>query len=415
MKPHYADGGRGVGMADETCSTEGCGASVNARGLCRHHYNAWYRQVRQSGPLPPVVRAAAPCSEPGCARPAHARGLCNTHYSRVVTQPRRKRERAADAALRPEAPPKVCSVDDCERPHSGRGLCALHYRRQFGKPRQRRTWAENAVRNAERTLRNGGLLVPPVGLPYHPIARTCRSCGALVTTPPERLRRESGRLIPCPECQRRKMSRMRPHLIAVSRRQQAESAVTATGRYQEWTDAELEMVDRRDLSLSQIAATVGRTVYAVRMKRAQRAANEAGRVRHGLFGYNAQGCRCDTCTAARDNQRERVRSGKGTHPLGGWNSECPCESCRQMHKAVSLARYREMQRETVPAASRNGYEWTGPELEIVARGDLTVREAALLLGRTYAAVASVRERLRTDPRKARLAGLSTTVARRAER
>lgn len=62
---------------------------------------------------------------------------------------------------------------------------------------------------------------------------------------------------------------------------------------------------------------------------------------------------------------------------------------------------------TLDAAHRWGYVWTGPELEIVTRSDMTVREIAAALGRTYSAVARMRALVKTDPRKAKLAGLSS--------
>jgi hypothetical protein len=70
-----------------------------------------------------------------------------------------------------------------------------------------------------------------------------------------------------------------------------------------------------------------------------------------------------------------------------------------------------VQAETTDAARRHGYVWTGPELEIVARDDLTVKQIALMLGRTYTAVEKARERIRRDPRADFLAGLARQPAR----
>lgn len=58
--------------------------------------------------------------------------------------------------------------------------------------------------------------------------------------------------------------------------------------------------------------------------------------------------------------------------------------------------------------------WTGPELEIVARTDLTAREAAVMLGRTLYAVKHQRKAIRNDPRKARLADVVGEVAERGD-
>lgn len=62
--------------------------------------------------------------------------------------------------------------------------------------------------------------------------------------------------------------------------------------------------------------------------------------------------------------------------------------------------------ETRQSARRHGYQWTGPELEIAARDDLSVKEAALMLGRSFYAVETARKKLRAgDPKTTWLAGL----------
>lgn len=70
--------------------------------------------------------------------------------------------------------------------------------------------------------------------------------------------------------------------------------------------------------------------------------------------------------------------------------------------------------ETTPTAARSGYEWTGPELEVAARPDLTARQAAEMIGRSYYAVKRARWRINMDPRKARLADVPGPVADRAD-
>lgn len=57
---------------------------------------------------------------------------------------------------------------------------------------------------------------------------------------------------------------------------------------------------------------------------------------------------------------------------------------------------------TLDHATRHRREWTGPDLEMAARDDMTMMEIALRLGRTYRAVVKMREKLR-DGRKTRLA------------
>lgn len=74
-------------------------------------------------------------------------------------------------------------------------------------------------------------------------------------------------------------------------------------------------------------------------------------------------------------------------------------------RASSREHYRSRQQASLPDAHRSGYDWTGPELEIAARTDLTTRQAAAMLGRTFAATMRARKNLSVDPRKQTLAGV----------
>lgn len=65
---------------------------------------------------------------------------------------------------------------------------------------------------------------------------------------------------------------------------------------------------------------------------------------------------------------------------------------------------------SIDGARNHGKEWTGPELELVARGDMTREELMIALGRTSYAINSARHLLRVDPRKQRLAGVAQTGA-----
>lgn len=100
------------------CSVDGCTATPVARGLCKRHYNAVYKEQQKAG--------RTPCREPGCYRTdLMARGLCGVHYRRLQRF----------GIIR--APRKTCSVEGCDRVHEGRGLCKLHYERQYRKSRKR--------------------------------------------------------------------------------------------------------------------------------------------------------------------------------------------------------------------------------------------------------------------------------------
>ena len=72
----------------------------------------------------------------------------------------------------------------------------------------------------------------------------------------------------------------------------------------------------------------------------------------------------------------------------------------------SNAKQRADQAETLAHATRYRQQWTGPELEIVARTDLTTKQIALTLGRTRASVMHARRKLRDEPKFQMLAGLT---------
>ncbi len=77
----------------------------------------------------------------------------------------------------------------------------------------------------------------------------------------------------------------------------------------------------------------------------------------------------------------------------------------EQERAESLARYNAdpdrqaerfaaIQEETRENADHHAEPWEVHELEVAFRGDLTAKEAALMLGRTYAAVTGARRRYR---------------------
>lgn len=61
--------------------------------------------------------------------------------------------------------------------------------------------------------------------------------------------------------------------------------------------------------------------------------------------------------------------------------------------------------ELADLAHSTGKQWTGPELEMASRTDLTARQVAQMLGRTFYAVRHMRKKLRIDPRYINLAGV----------
>ena len=86
---------------------------------------------------------------------------------------------------------------------------------------------------------------------------------------------------------------------------------------------------------------------------------------------------------------------------------------RDALRARANAAYHARQQRTVDGAGNHGKEWTGPELEIAARLDLSTEQVAAILGRTAAGVMWARKQIQRDPRKARLAGIRSAVADKA--
>ena len=61
---------------------------------------------------------------------------------------------------------------------------------------------------------------------------------------------------------------------------------------------------------------------------------------------------------------------------------------------MSVRSYKAAQSETRKEASHRWKPWEASELEIITRTDLSIKEAALMLGRTYASVARMKSGLR---------------------
>ena len=66
-------------MSKSTCSIDGCGNALAARGWCSTHYSRW----RRHGDPEVVTRGKnnGPCSVEGCGQPSRKRGWCASHYS----------------------------------------------------------------------------------------------------------------------------------------------------------------------------------------------------------------------------------------------------------------------------------------------------------------------------------------------
>jgi hypothetical protein len=134
----------------------------------------------------------------------------------------------------------------------------------------------------------------------------------------------------------------------------------AANRNHPWTAAELNLVSNDALTIAQVAAQLNRTYNGVRKMRA------------------------------------RLRAGGPPD----WLSD-------KAKKASSRSAAR-MNSESLETATRWGYPWTGPELELLARTDLTARQIATMTGRSCRAVYGKRHQLKADPKTINHAGLGTT-------
>lgn len=129
---------------------------------------------------------------------------------------------------------------------------------------------------------------------------------------------------------------------------------------------------------------------------------EARPKKHNYTG----GCRCADCrrrnalTKRRWAERQEVVRVHG--PGGYTNYGCRCDTCTAAHRADMAARSLDSGRWE---AERHGVQWTGPDLEIATRPDLSITEAARMLGRTYNSVASMRRRATNDPKTRTLLGI----------
>lgn len=134
---------------------------------------------------------------------------------------------------------------------------------------------------------------------------------------------------------------------------------------------------------------------------------------HGTWRrYNA-GCRCEACRAAHlerwrsDFERRRETPPEEIpHGAGGYdNYGCRCDVCVAANHSRSVEYQRRTNAASLPNATKRGQGWTGPELEIAARKELTAREVAQMINRTASGVRSIRSRLKKEPELQRLAGL----------
>lgn len=150
-------------------------------------------------------------------------------------------------------------------------------------------------------------------------------------------------------------------------------------------------------------------LYRLRIREEARKRAQSGftQFKHGYSGYRNWGCRCETCSAGHAEklkaQRERTDArapGSRAKKDAEWR-----ERQGAPLREAGRRRWADEQAATLASIARNRVQWTGPELELASRPDLTAKAVALMLGRSLYAVTNMRRRLKDDPRLIRLAGL----------
>lgn len=125
--------------------------------------------------------------------------------------------------------------------------------------------------------------------------------------------------------------------------------------------------------------------------------NGSVEIQHGAGGYTNWGCRCDVC--------KQVHLSRNKGAAEAWRARHPEKDKKQRSRAW-LKAFNKAQAESLTKATRHRAQWTGHEMELAARSDLSSRQVALVLGRTVAAVRTMRQRLRRDPATIGVAGIA---------
>lgn len=110
----------------------------------------------------------------------------------------------------------------------------------------------------------------------------------------------------------------------------------------------------------------------------------------------------ETCTAPGCAEKSRVRSLCTSHYEA---TREPRQKKPELARKHSRDAIRRNQAATLPVASRHFQPWSGWELEIAGDKGRTVRDAALTIGRTYAATSLMRSKIHRDPATIRRAGV----------
>jgi hypothetical protein len=122
-----------------------------------------------------------------------------------------------------------------------------------------------------------------------------------------------------------------------------------------------------------------------------------GSFTHGTqYGYRAR-CRCDACRAWQHAEFQKRYPGSAMQKHSSEHSR-QWRAANPEKREAEVASKQEANRKSREAAARHYWPWTGTELEIASREDLTEAQVASMLGRTLGSVNTMRGKLRDDPR-----------------
>lgn len=156
---------------------------------------------------------------------------------------------------------------------------------------------------------------------------------------------------------------------------------------------------RKGCRCSECCAANTRSVKASRQRRTDRLATgeaDSSQIRHGRSAYTNWGCRCAICT--RDHtlaiqpavDRWRRKNPQAVKAMAArWTKAHPEKAAEQVRKNTV-----KRQNATIERAHHHQQSWTGSEIELALRDDLSSREVALAIGRTLYAVRNFRHRMK---------------------
>lgn len=120
-------------MTDRTCTIEGCGKTLLARGWCSMHYRRW-RKTGDPGAAESSFyrKPGLQCSVDGCEKEAATRRMCPMHYQRWRT----RGNVGSSGRERMDHRGQVCAVEGCGQRRRHLEWCTSHYsqQRKTGEP-----------------------------------------------------------------------------------------------------------------------------------------------------------------------------------------------------------------------------------------------------------------------------------------